>query len=263
MSNLELRVIFGAIYVVIMVFSSIYGNPIFGVVMALVAFLSLNEMGVLARKTTSQHLWLNPALFAGIIVYLTFLGARELDLLAYSVLWIVQLICVYFIYRELKFSQKLNYLLSSVYLFLPLLDLSIWFLQTENLATEYVLFYLVSIWLYDSMAYVVGKQIGKTPIFPKVSPKKTVEGSIGGALVTVGIMTILNQYWLQIPVQAYWLAVVVVFFATFGDFVESYMKRKLGVKDSGTLIPGHGGILDRMDSIYLSALPYIVILLLL
>lgn len=263
MSNLSLRIIYGAIYVAILVFSVIYGSPIFGIVIALVAFLSLNEMGVLSKKSTSQHLWLNPALFAGVIIYLTFFGARKLDIVTYSLFWIVQLICIYLIYRQLKLQHKLNYLLSTVYLVLPLLALAIWYIQTEAMATEYVLFYLISIWLYDSMAYVVGKQLGKTPIFPNVSPKKTVEGSVGGALVTVLLMIIINHYWLFIPVKVYWLTAVVVFFATFGDFVESYMKRRLGIKDSGTLIPGHGGILDRMDSIYLSALPYIVILLLL
>jgi phosphatidate cytidylyltransferase len=113
------------------------------------------------------------------------------------------------------------------------------------------------------MAYAVGKAVGKTPIFPKVSPKKTVEGTAGGAVVTVVAMSLLNAYWLELPVQAYAVSAVIIFFAIFGDFVESYMKRKLGVKDSGDILPGHGGVLDRIDSIYLSALPYLVILFLL
>jgi phosphatidate cytidylyltransferase len=113
------------------------------------------------------------------------------------------------------------------------------------------------------MAYVVGKWLGKTPIFPKVSPKKTIEGTLGGTIVTVLIMSVLNAYWFQLEASVYLLTIVIIFFATFGDFVESYMKRKLGIKDSGTLIPGHGGILDRLDSVYLSALPFIIILILL
>jgi phosphatidate cytidylyltransferase len=116
--------------------------------------------------------------------------------------------------------------------------------------------------LYDSMAYTVGRLIGKTPIFPNVSPKKTVEGAFGGALVTIAVMFLLNKFWLELPQNALLLATVVVFFGTFGDFVESYMKRKLGIKDSGTIIPGHGGILDRIDSLLLAALPYIVIIIL-
>ena len=138
-----------------------------------------------------------------------------------------------------------------------------WFNQNHTTSTEYILFYLIAIWLYDSMAYVVGKLLGKTPIFPKVSPKKTIEGTLGGAIVTVLIMSVLNTYWLRLEEPMYLLTIVIIFFATFGDFVESFMKRKLGVKDSGTLIPGHGGILDRLDSIYLSALPFIIILIVL
>ena len=145
---------------------------------------------------------------------------------------------------------------------IPLLALAIWFIQNEEHNVEYVLFYLITIWVYDSMAYVVGKAIGKRPIFPRVSPKKTIEGTVGGTIVTVLVMSFLNIYWLHLPVQAYFLALAVIFFAIFGDFIESYMKRKIGVKDSGSILPGHGGVLDRIDSIYLSALPYLVILLL-
>ena len=111
------------------------------------------------------------------------------------------------------------------------------------------------------MAYVVGKAIGKRPVFPRVSPKKTIEGTVGGAVITILVMSVLNIYWLALPIHAYILSGVVIFFAIFGDFVESYTKRKLGVKDSGNILPGHGGVLDRIDSIYLSALPYLVILL--
>jgi phosphatidate cytidylyltransferase len=110
------------------------------------------------------------------------------------------------------------------------------------------------------MAYVVGKRLGKRPIFPKVSPKKTIEGTIGGAILTIAIVMVIQNYVFNIPRNYVFLSFIVIVFAIFGDYVESYMKRKLGVKDSGNLIPGHGGILDRMDSIYLSLLPYLVIL---
>lgn len=262
MSNLALRIIFGALYVSLMVGATVFGHPAFGVLMALLIFLSINELGVLANKESNQHLFVNPAVFAGVVLYLTFLGSRELGGTAYIVMLLIQLACLYLTYSQLKREQTLNFITGTVYLSLPLIGLAIWFMQNEQNNMEYILFYLITIWTYDSMAYVVGKAIGKRPIFPMVSPNKTIEGTVGGAIVTVVAMSVLNVYWLQLPIRASVLAPVVIFFAIFGDFVESYMKRKLGIKDSGKILPGHGGVLDRIDSIYLSALPYLVILLL-
>ena len=263
MSNLRLRIIFGSIYVALMVGGTVLGVPYFGMLMALIAFLSLHEMSVLAKKESAQHLWLNPMLFAGVILYINFVDARQVGLNHFVAAWMLQMVSLYFSYTGLKNNSILNYISTSLYLWLPIGLLAMWFNQNHTTSTEYILFYLIAIWLYDSMAYVVGKWLGKTPIFPKVSPKKTIEGTLGGAIVTVLIMSVLNTYWLRLEEPMYLLTIVIIFFATFGDFVESFMKRKLGVKDSGTLIPGHGGILDRLDSIYLSALPFIIIFILL
>ncbi len=263
MSNLRLRIIFGSIYVALMVGGTVLGVPYFGMLMALIAFLSLHEMSVLAKKESAQHLWLNPMLFAGVILYINFVDARQVGLNHFVAAWMLQMVSLYFSYTGLKNNSILNYISTSLYLWLPIGLLAMWFNQNHTTSTEYILFYLIAIWLYDSMAYVVGKWLGKTPIFPKVSPKKTIEGTLGGAIVTVLIMSVLNTCWLRLEEPMYLLTIVIIFFATFGDFVESFMKRKLGVKDSGTLIPGHGGILDRLDSIYLSALPFIIILILL
>ena len=262
MSNLVLRIIFGALYVLLMVGGTVMGTPFFGVLMALLIFLSINELATLAKKESTQHLWINPAAFAGVVLYLTFLGSRELSVSAYGIMLFIQLCCLYHTYSELQRKQTLNFISGTLYLAIPLLALAIWFMQNEEHNVEYILFYLITIWVYDSMAYVVGKAIGKRPIFPRVSPKKTIEGTVGGAAVTVLVMSVLNIYWLHLPLQSYFLASAVIFFAIFGDFVESYVKRKIGVKDSGNILPGHGGVLDRIDSIYLSALPYLVILLL-
>ena len=263
MSNLRLRIIFGSIYVALMVGGTVLGVPYFGMLMALIAFLSLHEMSVLAKKESAQHLWLNPMLFAGVILYINFVDARQVGLNHFVAAWMLQMVSLYFSYTGLKNNSILNYISTSLYLWLPIGLLAMWFNKNHTTSTEYILFYLIAIWLYDSMAYVVGKWLGKTPIFPKVSPKKTMEGTLGGAIVTVLIMSVLNTCWLRLEEPMYLLTIVIIFFATFGDFVESFMKRKLGVKDSGTLIPGHGGILDRLDSIYLSALPFIIILIVL
>ena len=112
----------------------------------------------------------------------------------------------------------------------------------------------VLIWINDSFAYLVGKSIGRTKLFPRVSPKKTVEGVIGGLVFTLIGTYFLAKY--EPILNAYqWLvlAVVVVFFGTLGDLVESKLKRDAGVKDSGAILPGHGGLLDRLDSLIFAA----------
>ncbi|NNJ55573.1 MAG: phosphatidate cytidylyltransferase [Bacteroidia bacterium] len=253
---------FGSIYVVIMLLAALYGNPYFSVLMAILSFFALNEISKIAGNNNAQSLYLNPLLFSGIIVLIALFQGRDLGITEFVVALVIQWLCVAVLYRQLKSKNTINNIAATLYLWLPLAGLAFWFTQYEKDNVEYVLFFLITIWLYDSMAYSVGKLIGKTPIFPIVSPKKTVEGTFGGSLVTLTIMFFLNKYWLQLEPNALLLAGVVILFATFGDFVESYMKRKIGIKDSGNLIPGHGGILDRIDSILLAALPYLVIIIL-
>ncbi|MEM7573904.1 MAG: phosphatidate cytidylyltransferase [Bacteroidota bacterium] len=107
---------------------------------------------------------------------------------------------------------------------------------------------LVLTWVNDTGAYLVGSQIGKTPLFPRISPNKTWEGTIGGIVTTLIFGGLLGLYFDEIALQ-HWLvlAVIVAVFGTLGDLVESMLKRSVGVKDSGTLLPGHGGVLDRFD----------------
>lgn len=107
---------------------------------------------------------------------------------------------------------------------------------------------LVLTWVNDTGAYLVGSQIGKTPLFPRISPNKTWEGTLGGIVTTLVFGGLLGLYFDEIALQ-HWLvlAVIVAIFGTLGDLVESMLKRSVGVKDSGTLLPGHGGVLDRFD----------------
>jgi phosphatidate cytidylyltransferase len=105
------------------------------------------------------------------------------------------------------------------------------------------------IWTNDTMAYLIGSQIGRRKLFERISPKKTWEGTIGGAICTVLMAWAISLYFNDFS-TAQWLAVgaMVGIFGTLGDLVESMLKRSIGVKDSGTLLPGHGGLLDRFDS---------------
>lgn len=115
---------------------------------------------------------------------------------------------------------------------------------------------IFSIWINDTMAYLVGSMIGKTP-FSKISPKKTWEGTGGGAILCVVLIAILGA---TIPIAKtlalkHWIAIAAIcaIFGTLGDLLESKLKRLANVKDSGSFMPGHGGFLDRFDSLLLAA----------
>ena len=112
----------------------------------------------------------------------------------------------------------------------------------------------VLIWVNDSFAYVVGSLFGRTKLYTAVSPKKTIEGTLGGFAFTMAAAYFLGKYEPIISAEQWViLAAVIVVFGTLGDLIESKFKRSAGVKDSGAIIPGHGGLLDRLDSMVFAA----------
>lgn len=118
----------------------------------------------------------------------------------------------------------------------------------------------------DIFAYVVGRLIGRTPLVPKISPKKTVEGLIGGVVLSVAFSVLYSVYALQLSFESrYYLAipifVLLSLLAQIGDFAASKIKRELGLKDYGDVIPGHGGLLDRFDSYLLIFPPFLVLMM--
>ncbi len=120
-----------------------------------------------------------------------------------------------------------------------------------NLGWVLPLIIIISIWINDTMAYITGSLIGKTP-FSSISPKKTIEGTLGGILLCVVVMGTLAHY-LNLPVaHVSSLAAIAGLAGTAGDLMESKLKRLAGVKDSGRIMPGHGGFLDRFDSLLLA-----------
>lgn len=161
-------------------------------------------------------------------------------------------------------------MLAQLYIALPLSMVSVLAFQqvpSQGLAYFYLLplSVFIFLWANDTGAYCIGSLIGKHKLFPRISPAKSWEGSIGGAVVALAAgaaIYYLAEYfeydaYLTLP-QWMGLALVVVVFGTWGDLVESLFKRTLGIKDSGTILPGHGGMLDRFDSSLL-ALPAAVV----
>lgn len=131
-------------------------------------------------------------------------------------------------------------------------------IETRFYGFEYVFYALLVIWTTDSGAYFTGRKFGKRKLWPEISPNKTIEGFVGGIILAV-ILACVFQYFYPIA-PSYMMLVIVTMIASvigqLGDLVESALKRHFGVKDSGNLLPGHGGILDRFDSL-LFVLPLI------
>lgn len=154
--------------------------------------------------------------------------------------------------------------LSQLYIVLPLSLINILaFTQFDCFSSEAPYYAIplamyIFIWINDTGAYITGVTLGRHKLFPRISPKKSWEGSFGGALFTIAsafavayFFTFMNTW------QWVGMAIVVVVFGTYGDLTESMFKRHIGIKDSGHILPGHGGFLDRLDSM-LFAIPAIV-----
>ena len=126
---------------------------------------------------------------------------------------------------------------------------------------EIILGLLFLTWANDIGAYFTGIIFGRTKLFERISPKKSWEGSIGGAILSVSISLVIGSYFQGLnSIEWISVSIIVVIAGTYGDLVESHFKRSIQIKDSGNIIPGHGGFLDRFDSL-LIAVPFVVVFL--
>ena len=135
--------------------------------------------------------------------------------------------------------------------------------ETREAGLAFILYAFLVVWTTDTGAYLFGRSIGKHKLWPVISPNKTIEGFIGGVLCSL-LVPIIMQMFIEFPVNIFVMMVVTVVLSMFGqlgDLFESGFKRHFGVKDSGKILPGHGGILDRFDS-FMFVLPLLNILLL-
>ena len=154
------------------------------------------------------------------------------------------------------FSNLGTSVLSTVYIGLPFSLLLLIAIHGQHYSPKLVLGLLVLSWANDTGAYMVGKQIGKTPLFPRISPNKTWEGSLAGFLICFLVAYLLSLWFSELSVKDWLiLAGIVGVFGSIGDLVESMFKRSKQIKDSGSFLPGHGGFLDRFDA-FIFLLPF-------
>lgn len=152
--------------------------------------------------------------------------------------------------RKIPIFEKKKYVIIIFYLIASLIFLTLIPSHTGDFTPELVIGIFSLIWVNDTFAYLVGKNFGKRKLFERISPKKTIEGFLGGLVFSMigGYVVYILTGLLDITA---WLgmAVILSIFGTLGDLIQSKFKRQAGVKDSGRLMPGHGGLFDRLDSI--------------
>lgn len=254
MKNLLTRSISGLVYVVI-ILASLWINPLlFALISALICLFALREM----RRLISGHpgfvFWdflISLFLFMAIVsLYFTSIQKFSPILL----LLVMILIFTSAIYRT---SEKvklflLNISFSMLYIVLPLYLLNIIHLDSISKEIPFSLAVFILIWTNDTFAYLTGLAIGKHRLFERISPKKSWEGFFGGLLTTLAVAYILYIFYPTFGLIQWMLfGILTSISGVYGDFIESILKRSANIKDSGNLMPGHGGILDRIDSVLL------------
>ncbi|MFP4366755.1 MAG: phosphatidate cytidylyltransferase [Bacteroidales bacterium] len=260
MRNLLQRSATGGLFVVL-----VYGSLFAGSVTFLIFYLALLLTGLLEFYSHLENEGLHIQKFAGLaasVILFFFLFGYASGII--SVKWLPVLIVlppvmmIMELYRknEKPFASLAGTLYGIIYISVPfsLLNLLVFPDNSNNNHYEPGILagLLILIMLYDTVAFLVGVTIGRHRIFASVSPKKSWEGTIGGALVVLTASFYMNMIF-PLPGKIHWLVtgIIVVVFGLYGDLVESLFKRSLGIKDSGKLLPGHGGVLDRTDAWFL------------
>lgn len=256
------RILSAAIGIPVLIFAVYQGGLLFIALLAILTFFALYEFHSFIEK---KGINLPKVIFItnGLIFILIAVAGIKSGLIFDFFLFYV---LISFLISQLLIKQKNNALLNSSLAFLGTIYvgwLSAHFIYLRNLSGGffYVILVLLVTWANDTGAYFIGINFGKVKLCPKISPNKTVEGAIGGLIFSLIACLIIGGLWVNnlspdfnfSLVQLLILGTLISLAAQLGDLVESLFKRDAGVKDSSNLIPGHGGILDRFDSLLFAA----------
>lgn len=256
------RSLSGAVYIFLLIASILFSTESFFILFGIFLLITVVEFCDLVQINK-----IIPILIASGIYFLfyltnfnqdiTFLSkpAPIVTLSALALTLFVSLKCIVFLFDEKKTEitplSKYIYLIG--YAILPFVFITKIPFGIRGFNPKIIISIFILIWTNDTFAYIVGKSIGKRKLFEKISPKKTIEGFIGGVVFAVLASYIISKYYIEVKEGAtfIWIviALIVGIFGTIGDLIESKFKRVAGVKDSGIIMPGHGGILDRFDSV--------------
>ncbi|MEQ8910611.1 MAG: phosphatidate cytidylyltransferase [Vicingaceae bacterium] len=263
MSNLGERISTSIVFVIVLlgaIIQSEYASSILFFVMILLCQREFYNF----FKPTDIKPQKNIGILSGLLFFTISILGRMIDLNQNTLFLIIPIIFTLFIVelyrnRPQPIPNIAFTLLGIIYIAVPITLLhELAYFKNLNFGSEYsyeiLIGYFFVLWANDTGAYFVGRSLGKHKLFQRISPKKTWEGSIGGAFFGL-LVGYLNALMFPHIAVELWLiiAAIVVLFGSLGDLVESLFKRSLNIKDSGNLLPGHGGVLDRFDGIFISA----------
>ncbi|ANQ50078.1 phosphatidate cytidylyltransferase [Flammeovirga yaeyamensis] len=261
-SELTQRVIVGFLGGVGMIGAIYYGAWTYFALFLVISIATILEFYKLLRL--EEHLPLRTyGTSLGILIYcLTFF--IELDIISMKWMYLVfvgftsaYLIKLYNKADKQPFKNLAYTFLGVMYCSVPFALIHTYVFFDTQYHYEILIGAMLILWANDSGAYFSGKTFGRRKLFERISPKKTWEGSIGGAALAVTVSLVFSHFYTSLEAWRWvTIAIIIVVTGTYGDLVESLFKRSMSIKDSGTTLPGHGGFLDRFDGLLLSA-PFI------
>jgi phosphatidate cytidylyltransferase len=260
--NLLLRTLTGSLFVAVVVLSIFVSFWVFGFLFLGFAMIGVYEL--INASSQIRQLSINKwmAYLSAVLVYLLMaVSARQNSgqwLYLLLLLLPVSMLAELYRKKEYPFLNVAYTLLPSLYIALPLGLLNFLLPLGEG---KLLLAFFVTIWAGDTFAYLVGSLIGKHRLFERISPKKSWEGTLGSMLLTLGLSFFYPIFFGTLGLWQWVVFVAIALVAgAFGDLVESLFKRSVSIKDSGSILPGHGGILDRFDAVILAS-PFIFVFL--
>lgn len=272
-NNFIQRAITGVIFVGVLVGGILWGPISFSLLFALISALTIHEFGTIVSKQQDVEINKPICMLAGIFLFFGFAylgvmpGQTEV-LIPYLFLIIYLLVSELYLKKKNPLNNWAYAMMSQIYIALSFAMLNVLAYHSTGTSPYNVqynpilpLSIFIFTWINDTGAYCTGMLFGKHRLFERISPKKSWEGSIGGGIFSV-IAAVVMAHFFPFMSLGIWigLALTVVVFGTLGDLTESLLKRTLGIKDSGNILPGHGGMLDRFDST-LMAVPAAVVYL--
>ncbi|RTY91845.1 phosphatidate cytidylyltransferase [Flavobacterium sp. GT3R68] len=246
------RSLSGAIYIILLLASILYSTESFFILFGIFLLICVFEFCSLVHIPKIILLLLAAGTYF-IHYYIPFSRITDVILLAVTLSISIKAIFFLFDDSQTKIDTISKYIYLLGYIILPIIIITKIPFGIKGYNPKIIIGIFILIWTNDTFAYIVGKSIGKRKLFEKISPKKTIEGFIGGVFFAVIASFFISKYYIegQELAQKIWIgfALIVGIFGTVGDLIESKFKRIANVKDSGKIMPGHGGILDRLDSV--------------